>query len=120
MQPEYWPALPPPKRKKGALEALLFALPVSLAAKQLLLLAGLLRCFLRCLLGCFFGCHVNYSPLVRCDIDNCRNVPQLHEGIVLQKINVKKKMIIRAHFLKCPRTRNLPPSWRVLRFGVER
>ncbi|MHB1672952.1 MAG: hypothetical protein ACYCSP_01745 [Acidobacteriaceae bacterium] len=28
----------------------------------------------------------------RCDIENCSLTPQLHEGIVLRKINVKKKM----------------------------
>jgi hypothetical protein len=34
---------------------------------------------------------MNYSPF-RCDIENCSLVPQLHEGIVLRKIIVKKKI----------------------------
>jgi len=40
---------------------------------------------------------LNYSPF-RCDIENCGYAPQLHEGIVLQKINVKKKMMFLLHF----------------------
>jgi hypothetical protein len=34
----------------------------------------------------------------RCDIENCSLTPQLHEGIVLRKINVKKKIAFLSFF----------------------
>ena len=75
-----------------------FALIDSVA---LLLFGGLLNCLLRCLLRCFFGCHSNYSPF-RCDIEYCSLIPQLHEGIVLCKINVKKKITFLSFFYGRP------------------
>lgn len=83
------------KTEEGALCAPSSVLPLSV--RLLLLFAGLLGCLLRCFLCCFLGCHINYSPF-RCDIENCSVLPQLHEGIVLRKIKVKKKIAFRPIF----------------------